>query len=114
MICARASATRTKRNRTTQALFVSLETGRFCVPVRCSKMLPMKKGPPWINIQRAGVILLATIITASCSEKSAPAGEKDVNASEKSREAEREPEMKTAQDGDESQPEKDQIEEDCA
>jgi hypothetical protein len=68
---------------------------------------PPKKGQPRINIYRAALILVASIITASCSEKSPSDGEKDVNAPEAS-------EMKTGQDGDESQPEKDEIEEDCA
>jgi hypothetical protein len=77
-------------------------------------MPPLKKSQPWINVHGAALILVASIITASCSEKPAPDGKKDVNASEASRDAERESEMKTAQDGDESQPEKDEIEEDCA
>ena len=56
-----------------------------------------------INIRRAALIFVAGIITASCSEKSAPNQEKDANTSE----------VETAEGGDE-QPEEDQIAEDCA
>jgi hypothetical protein len=57
-----------------------------------------------MNIRRAALFLVAGIITASCSEKSAPDREKDVNASEVEK-AERESEL---------QPDEDQIAEDCA
>ena len=64
----------------------------------------MRTDQPRINIRRAALIFVAGIITASCSEKSAPDREKDVNASA----------VETAEGGDESQPGKDEIEEDCA
>ena len=63
----------------------------------------MKTDQPRINIRRAALIFVAGIITASCSEKS-PDREKDVNASE----------VETAEGGNEPQPGKDEIEEDCA
>ena len=74
----------------------------------------MRIDQPHINIRRAALIFVAGIITASCSEKSAPDREKDVNASEAPREMVRESEVETAEGGDESQPGKDEIEEDCA
>jgi len=64
----------------------------------------MRTDQPRINIRRAALIFVAGIITASCSEKSAPDREKNVNASA----------VETAEGGDESQPGKDEIEEDCA
>jgi len=73
----------------------------------------MKIDQPRINIRRAALIFVAGIITASCSEKS-PDREKDVNASEAPREMIRESEVETAEGGEESQPGKDEIEEDCA
>jgi hypothetical protein len=57
-----------------------------------------------IKIRRAALVFVAGIITASCSEKSAPDREKDANTSE----------VETAEDGNEPRPDKDQIEEDCA
>ena len=63
----------------------------------------MRTDQPRINIRRAALIFVAGIITASCSEKSAPKQEKDANASE----------VETAEGGDE-QPDEDQIAEDCA
>ena len=66
-------------------------------------MRPMRTGQLRINICRAALILVAGIITASCSEKSAPNQEKNANASE----------VETAEAGDE-QPDEDQIAEDCA
>ena len=77
-------------------------------------MPPMRTDQPRINIRCAALIFVAGIITASCSEKSAPDREKDVNASETPREMVRESEMETAEGGDEPQPGKDEIEEDCA
>jgi hypothetical protein len=73
-------------------------------------MPPMRTDQPRINIRRAALIFVAGIITASCSEKSAPDREKDVNASEAPREMVRESEVET----DERQPGEDQIAEDCA
>ena len=77
-------------------------------------MPPLRTDQPRINIRRAALIFVAGIITASCSEKSAPDREKDVNASEAPREMVRESEVETAEGGDEPQPGKDEIEEDCA
>ena len=74
----------------------------------------MRTDQPRINIRRAALILVAGIITASCSEKPAPDREKNVNASEAPREMARESEVETAEGGDEPQPGKDEIEEDCA
>ena len=74
----------------------------------------MRTDQPRINIRRAALIFVAGIITASCSEKSAPNREKDANTSEPPREMVRESEVETAEAGDEPQPDKDEIEEDCA
>jgi hypothetical protein len=74
----------------------------------------MRTDQPRINIRRAALIFVAGIITASCSEKSAPDREKEVNGSQAPREMVRESEVETAETGDESQPGKDEIEEDCA
>jgi hypothetical protein len=57
-----------------------------------------------INIRRTALIFLVGIINASCSEKLTLDRQKDANTSE----------VETAEDGDEPQPDKDQIEEDCA
>lgn len=62
-----------------------------------------------MKIRRAALIFVAGIITASCSEKSAPDREKDVNTSEAPRELARESEAET----DELQPGEDMIGEDC-
>ena len=93
------------------ALFLVLETDRFCVPLQCFQM---RTDQPRINIRRAALIFVAGIITAACSEKSVPNRDKDVNTSEAPREMVRESEVETAEDGDEAQPGKDKIEEDCA
>ena len=74
----------------------------------------MRTDQPRINIRRAALIFVAGIITASCSEKPAPDREKNVNASDAPREMVRESEVETAEGGDEPQPGKDEIEEDCA
>jgi hypothetical protein len=74
----------------------------------------MRTDNPRIKIRRAALIFVAGIITASCSEKSAPDREKDVNASEARHEMVRESEVETAEGGDVSQPGKDEIEQDCA
>ena len=74
----------------------------------------MRTDQPRINIRRAALIFVAGIITASCSEKSAPDWEKDANTSEAPRELVRESEVETAEGGDERQPGEDQIGEDCA
>jgi hypothetical protein len=58
-----------------------------------------------MNIRRAALIVVAGIMTASCSEKSAPDREKDANTSEAPRESEAETE--------ELQPDEDKIAEDC-
>jgi hypothetical protein len=76
-------------------------------------MPPMRTDQPRINIHRAALIFVTGIITASCYEKS-PDREKDANASEAPREMVRESEVEMAEDGDEPQPGKDEIEEDCA
>jgi hypothetical protein len=62
-----------------------------------------------MDICRAGLILVAGIITASCSEKSAPDREKHSNTSETTRKAG--PEV--AKGEDERQPREDEIAEDC-
>jgi hypothetical protein len=77
-------------------------------------MPPIRIDQQRINIRRAALIFVAGIITASCSEKSAPDWDKDANTSEAPRELVRESEVETAKGGDELQPGKDQIEEDCA
>ena len=77
-------------------------------------MPPVRTDQPRINIRRAALILVAAIITASCSEKSSPDREKDVNASEAPREMVRESEVETAEGGDELHPGEDKIGEDCA
>lgn len=80
-----------------------LGTDRFCVSLLRLQMSPMRTDQPRINVRRAALIFVAGIITASCSEKSAPNQEKNANASE----------VETTEGGDE-QPEDDQIAEDCA
>ena len=74
----------------------------------------MRTDQPRIDIRRAALILIAGFITASCSEKSAPNQEEDANTSETPREIAGESEVETAKDREEPQPDKDQIEEDCA
>jgi hypothetical protein len=64
-----------------------------------------------MNIRRAALIFVAGIITASCSEKSAPDRGRDANTSEAPRELVRESEVETG--GDELQPGEDKIGEDC-
>jgi len=73
----------------------------------------MRIDRPPINTRRVAVIL-AGILTVSCSEKSAPDRENDSKKSNASREMMRKSEVETVEDGDESQPGKDEIEEDCA
>jgi hypothetical protein len=68
----------------------------------------MRTDQPRMNIRRAALILAAGIITASCSEKSAPEQEKNAD------EAVRESEVNRAENEDERQPDQDQIGEDCA
>jgi hypothetical protein len=72
-------------------------------------MAAMRTYQPRMNIRRAALIFVAGIITASCSEKSAPDREKDANTSEAPREPARESEVET----DELQPGEDKIGEDC-
>ena len=62
-----------------------------------------------MNIRRAALIFVVGIITASCSEKSAPDREMDANRSEAPGESARESEVET----DELQPDEDKIGEDC-
>ena len=71
----------------------------------------MRTDQPRMNIRRAALIFVAGIITASCSEKSAPDRGKDANTSEAPRELVRESEVETG--GDELQPDEDKIGEDC-
>jgi hypothetical protein len=63
----------------------------------------MRTDQPRINVRRAALILVASVVTASCSEKSAPDWEKNANTSE----------IEKAEGKDELQPEEDQIAEDC-
>jgi hypothetical protein len=66
-----------------------------------------------MKIRRAALIFVAAIIAASCSKKSTPDLDKDVNTPEASREMAREPgSEKTEREG-ELQPDEDQIAEDC-
>ena len=62
-----------------------------------------------MDIRHATLILVAGIITASCSEKSAPDREERSNTSERTREARSE----VAKGDDERQPGEDEIAEDC-
>jgi hypothetical protein len=64
-----------------------------------------------MNIRRAALIFVAGIITATCSEKSAPDRGNDANTSEAPRELGRKSEVETG--GDELQPPEDKIGEDC-
>jgi hypothetical protein len=77
------------------------------------QMPPMRTDQPRINIRRAALIFVAGIITASCSEKSAPDREKDANTSEVPRERVRESGSEKAEREGELQPDEDQIAEDC-
>ena len=72
-------------------------------------MPPMRTDQPRVNIRRAALIFVAGIITASCSEKSAPDREKDTNRSEAPRELVRESGVET----EELRPDEDKIGEDC-
>ena len=71
----------------------------------------MRIDQPRINIRRAALIFVAGIITATCSEKSAPNQGNDANTSEAPRELVRKSEVETG--GDELQPPEDKIGEDC-
>ncbi len=64
-----------------------------------------------MNVRRVALILVAGIITASCSEKSAPDLEKNANTPEAQRELVRESEAETGEG--ELQPGEDKIAEDC-
>jgi len=66
-------------------------------------------GGRWVNLHCIVFILAAGIITASCSKHSPPGEERDANTSETPREAD----GQSAEEN-ESQPDKDDIEEDCA
>src|ERR1700732_4799208 len=72
-------------------------------------MAAMRTDHRVVNIRRAALIFVAGIITASCSEKSAPDRGNDANTSEAPRELVRESEVET----DELQPGEDKIGEDC-
>ena len=80
------------------------------VPFLHFQMSPMRTDQPRIKVRRAALIFIAGIITASCSEKSAPDWEKHAKTSETPRESE----VETAEGGDEVQPGEDEIGEDCA
>lgn len=62
-----------------------------------------------MKIRRVAAIVAAGIITASCSDRSTPARDKDANAPESTREADSE----TAERDEELQPREDEIAEDC-
>ena len=64
-----------------------------------------------MNIRRAALIFVAGIMTATCSEKSAPDRGNDANTSEAPRELVRKSEVETG--GDELRPGEDKIAEDC-
>ena len=66
-----------------------------------------------MNIRRTVLIVVASVVTASCSEKSAPNREKDPNTSETPRELVSEPGSEKAEREGERQPDEDQIAEDC-
>jgi hypothetical protein len=70
----------------------------------------MTTGQPHTNVRRIALILVASIIFASCSEKSAPDREKDSNTAESPREGVDKSEVGTAED--KLQPDEDQIAED--
>jgi hypothetical protein len=71
----------------------------------------MRTDQPRMNIRRAALIFVAGIITATCSEKSAPDRGNDANTPEAPRELVRKSEVETG--GDERQPPEDKIGEDC-
>ena len=74
----------------------------------------MRKDQPRFNIRRAALILVAGIVTASCSDKSTPDSGKDANKSEAPHEQVREPGSEKAEQEGEPQPDEDQIADDCA
>jgi hypothetical protein len=76
-------------------------------------MAAMRRYQPRMNIRRAALIFVAGIITASCSEKSAPDREKDANTSEAPHEPARELVRESEVETDELQPGEDKIGEDC-
>jgi len=80
-----------------------------------AQMPPMRTDQPRMNIRRAALICVAGIITATCSEKSAPDREKDANTAEAPREPARElvRESEVETGGDELRPDEDKIGEDC-
>ena len=67
-----------------------------------------------VDIGCAVLIFAAGIIAASCSEKSVSNQQPDSNTSEAPHEMTRESEVETAEAREETQPDKDKIEEDCA
>jgi hypothetical protein len=67
-----------------------------------------------MKIRRAALIFVAAIIAASCSKKSTPDLDKDVNTPEAPREVAREPGSEKAEREGEPHPDEDQIAEDCA
>ena len=66
-----------------------------------------------MNLRRAALIFVAVIITAACSEKSAPDREIDAKTSETPRELVGESEVETAGGGDELPPREGKIARDC-
>lgn len=73
----------------------------------------MRRNQACTKFRRFAVIVAATFITTSCSEKSASDRKKDPNTSEVRRAAADESEAKMANGGDEPQPDEDQIAQDC-
>ena len=71
------------------------------------------RSQPRPKIRRIAVIFAAAFIATSCSEKSASDRKKDPNTSEARREAAGKSEAKIAEDGEELQPDEDQIAQDC-
>lgn len=74
----------------------------------------MTKYPPQFNIRRAALIFVLGIVTASCSDKSAPDSRKALDTSEAPPEQAREPGSRKVEREGELQPDEDQIAEDCA
>ena len=83
---------------------------RICARSQPCESLEREQVGRCMKIRRAALIVVAGIITASCSEKSAPDREKHSNTSE----ATRAPASEVAQAEEELQPREDEIGEDCA
>lgn len=67
-----------------------------------------------MNIHRAALIFVAGMMTASCSQKSAPRAEEDAKASATPGELVRESQREEPGGGEERQPDEDQVAQDCA